>query len=131
MNNCDTTRPKPLAILSAKDAASWDEWLEITEHSLKEMGYKKFNQKLSEEDFAYWKVFKANGQALYQVGVFFYDFRNNSRALKIPERIGVQFKCMFCDIDDRIEMTVSKNIILEEFEKMSYDFYTGMSPYAK
>jgi hypothetical protein len=114
----------PLLIASVSGCTSWDEWLEKTELSLKELGYRKYKQSLKNEDFAYWKTFEG-----YQVGLFFYDFRKHQNQFNIPERIGVQFECMFTDIDARIDLSVSKDISLEQFEIMAKTFIDAMFQY--
>ena len=119
----------PLLIASVSGCTSWDEWLEKTELSLKEMGYRKYKQSLKNEDFAYWKSFYINENKAYQVGLFFYDFRKHQNEFNIPERIGVQFECMFIDIDARIDLSVSKDISLEQFEIMARTFYDAMFQY--
>ena len=114
----------PLLIASVSGCNSWDEWLEKTEASLKELGYRKYKQEVKNEDFAYWKAFEG-----YQVGIFFYDFRKYQNQFNVPERIGVQFECMFTDIDTRIDLSVSKDISLEQFEIMAKTFIDAMSQY--
>lgn len=114
----------PLLIASVSGCTSWDEWLEKTELLLKELGYKKYKQNLKNEDFAYWKKFEG-----YQVGLFFYDFREYQNQFNIPERIGVQFECMFTDVDGRIDLSVSKDISLEKFEIMAKTFTDAMFQY--
>ena len=114
----------PLLVDSVSECTSWDEWLEKTEASLKELGYRKYKQDVKHEDFAYWKAFEG-----YQVGIFFYDFRKYQNQFNVPERIGVQFECMFRDIDARIDLSVSKDITLEQFEIMAKTFIDSMSKY--
>lgn len=114
----------PLLIASVSGCTSWDEWLEQIELSLKEIGYRKYKQNLKNEDFAYWKTFDG-----YQVGLFFYDFRKHQNQFNIPEGIGVQFECMFTDIDSRIDLSVSKDISLEQFEIMAKTFVDAMFKY--
>lgn len=114
----------PLLIASVSDCTSWDEWLEKTELSLKELGYRKYKQNLKNEDFAYWKKFKG-----YQVGLFFYDFRKHQNKFNIPEIISVHFECMFTDVDARIDLSVSKDISLEQFEIMAKTFIDAMFQY--
>lgn len=116
----------PLLVDSVSECISWDEWLEKTEASLKEIGYRKYKQDVKNEDFAYWKEFEG-----YQVGVFFYDFRKYQNQFNVPERIGVQFECMFTDIDARIDLSVSKDITLEQFEIMAKTFIDSMYKYSK
>lgn len=114
----------PLLIASVSGCTSWDEWLEKTELSLKEVGYRKYKQNLKNEDFAYWKNFEG-----YQVGLLFYDFRKYQNQLNMPERIGVQYECMFTDVDARIDLSVSKDISLEQFEIMAKTFIDAMFQY--
>ena len=116
----------PLLVDSVSEYTSWDEWLEKTEASLTELGYRKYKQDVKNEDFAYWKAFEG-----YQVGIFFYDFRKYQNQFNVPERIGVQFECMFTDIDARIDLSVSKDITLEQFEIMAKTFIDSMYKYAK
>ena len=112
----------PLLISSVSGFTSWDEWLEKTELSLKELGYRKYTQSLKNEDFAYWKKFKG-----YQVGIFFYDFRKYQN--NIPEKISVQYQCMVNDIDSRIDLSVSKDISLDQFEIIAKTFVDAMFQY--
>ena len=119
----------PLLIASVSGCTSWGEWLEKTELALKELGYRKYKQSLKNEDFAYWKSFYINENKAYQVGLFFYDFRKHQNEFNIPERIGVQFECMFIDIDARIDLSVSKDIPLEQFEIMARTFHDAMFQY--
>lgn len=114
----------PLLVDSVSECTSWDEWLEKNEASLKELGYRKYRQDIKNEDFAYWKAFEG-----YQVGIFFYDFRKYQNQFSVPERIGVQFECMFIDIDERIDLSVSKDITLEQFEIMAKTFIDSMRKY--
>jgi len=104
------------------ESENWDLWLENIDEHLKELGYRKYHQKLKNEDFAYWKPYKdSEAKDLYQIGLLVYDFR------KFDHRQGVsiQFECMlYCD--ERIDLTVSDNITLEKFEAMSEDFYYAM-----
>lgn len=109
---------------------SWDEWLELTELELKDLGYRKYKQNLKNEDFAYWQPFYINGKKVYQIGIFFYDFRKHQQSFNLPERISVQYECMLIDIEDRIDLSVSKNIPLEEFTLMAKSFYDAMSLYS-
>ena len=112
------------AWLAANLSASVVEISGSVQLSLKEMGYRKYKQSLKNEDFAYWKTFEG-----YQVGLFFYDFRKHQNQFNIPERIGVQFECMFTDVDARIDLSVSKDISLEQFEIMAKTFIDAMFQY--
>jgi hypothetical protein len=109
---------------------SWDEWLQITESELVELEFKKYNQNLKNEDYAYWQPFYINGKKVYQIGIFFYDFRKHQQRFNIPERISIQFECMLIDIEGRIDLSVSDNISLDTFTKMAKSFYDAMSLYS-
>ena len=111
------------------DYSSCDEWLYRTETKLSCLGYKKYNQKTKNEDFAYWKVFYDGDEKIYQVGVFFYDFRKYERSNSIPLQIGLQFECMIIRGGDRVDLSVYKDIRLSEFEAMAFSFYNAMSQY--
>lgn len=112
---------KPL-FLSVK-ASNWDEWLEKVESVLKEKGYHKYNQKWKGETFAYWKSFYpwAGEEPDYQVGILFYDWRE----YEWGGRIGLQFECMTLG-DGRVDLSVTNDITLFEFERMAAEFYTCM-----
>ena len=118
----------PLLIPSVVDFTSWDEWLESTEKKLKEIGYGRYKQNIKHEDFAYWKTFHVGGGIGYMVGIYFYDFRKYAERDPNTNRISVQFECQFVN-DFRMDLTVSKDIPLEEFETMAATFYDAMSKY--
>lgn len=101
-------------------------WLEKTELKLKGLGYRKYHQNLKNEDFAYWKSFSDGDKKIYQIGLFFYDYRKYD-----INNIGVQFEFMFIDSDNRIDLSVSDNISLEQFEEMGITFYNSMKKYVK
>lgn len=106
----------------------WDGWLLKYENNLKELGYVKFNQNHKKEDFCYWKGFSNGEYKIYQVGVLFYDFRKYAYRDPMANRIGVMYHCMIL-ANDRIDMEVSKEIDLPEFENMAKDFYQAMCKY--
>lgn len=122
---------KPNLIESITPIDSWDEWLRETEDSLGIRGYRKYKQNLKNEDFAYWKSFyDSEDTKIYQVGLFFYDFRKFNHIDQMSnERIGIQFICMLSDSDGRIDLSVSKDLTLDDFESMSLGFYNSMSKY--
>ena len=96
----------PLLIASVSGCTSWDEWLEKTELLLKELGYKKYKQNLKNEDFAYWKKFEG-----YQVGLFFYDFREYQNQFLIKPFCTKVFEVSPCGtvgIAERVEPITSK-----------------------
>jgi hypothetical protein len=115
----------PIVIPVTEKYTTWDKWLAKIEFLLIKKGYSRFEQNIKHEDFAYWKKFEG-----YQVGILFYDFRKFTSQLKIHDRIAVQFECMLIDIDDRIDLSVSKDISLEQFELMAKSFFNAMSQYS-
>lgn len=112
---------KPNLIKYQSDSLNWDEWLEETEAYLKKIGYRKYKQDLKHEDYAYWKKFDG-----YQVGILFYDFRKYQNQFNVSERIGIQFECMLTDIEDRVDLSVCKDILLSDFEAISKEFYNNI-----
>jgi len=120
----------PLLIADVSCITSWDEWLFENETKLKEIGYRRYVQNHKNEDFGYWKTFKRGEDKIYQVGILFYDFRKYADRDPYANRIGIMYECMVL-CDDRIDMCVSKNIALVEFEKMSQTFYEAMSHYCR
>lgn len=119
----------PSLFKQIKECTSGDEWLEEVDKILKERGYKKYKQNFKNEDYAYWKSFSINGNKAYQVGLLFYDFRKYQSNFALPQTISIQFECMFIDVDARIDLSVSKNMTLDEFEIMSNTFYNAMLKY--
>lgn len=103
---------------------SWDEWLEQTELKLKELGYRKFDQKHKREDFAYWKKFTIDDKLVYQIGILFYDFRKYNGL--DANRIGILYQCMVLGVEGRVDLSISKNITLTEFENISKSFYNNI-----
>jgi len=96
---------------------------------LTELGYKSYEeQKYKNETFAYWKTFRHKDKKVYQVALLFYDF--SSLKNNWIDTISVQYECMLIN-DDRIDLSVSKNITLAEFEKMANVFYNTMSLFTK
>lgn len=118
----------PLLIADVSESISWDEWLSKTETKLKEIGYRKYVQNHRNEDFCYWKTFKNGEDKNYQIGILFYDFRKYAEHDPSANRIGIMYECMVLG-EDRIDMRVSKDIDLVEFENMSQTFYEAMSQY--
>jgi hypothetical protein len=118
----------PLLIADVSGSTSWDEWLSETETKLKESGYRKYVQNHKSEDFCYWKTFKNGEDKIYQIGILFYDFRKYADRDPYANRIGIMYECMVLG-EDRIDMCVSKNIHLVEFENMAQTFYKAMSQY--
>ena len=113
---------QPPLLIADVSGTSWDEWLFETEHKLKKIGYKKYVQNHKSEDFAYWKTFKNGEDEIYQIGILFYDFRKYADHDTVANRIGIMYECMLLG-EGRIDMSVSKNIGLEEFENMAQMLY--------
>lgn len=128
MNNNTSINP-PLLIDSSNNFTTWNEWLAYVETNLKALNYTKFIQNLNNEDFAYWKTFYIDNEKAYQVGIFFYDFRKYQENYNTPERIAIQYECHLLNGEGRIDLSVFKNITLEEFEDMSKTFYDTMHKY--
>lgn len=118
----------PLLIADVSGITSWDEWLSETETKLKELGYRRYVQNHKNEDFCYWKTFKNGDDKIYQIGVLFYDFRKYAERDPYANRTGIMYECMVLG-EDRIDMCVSKNIDLVEFENMAKTFYGAMLQY--
>jgi hypothetical protein len=106
----------------------WDAWLMEVEANLSKSGYRRYNQNLRSEDFAYWKTFYKKEKKIYQVGILFYDFRKYGD-LNVHQ-ISVQWQCILL-CDDRIDLSVSKEIEVAEFEEMAKTFYEAMSQYCQ
>lgn len=65
---------------------------------------------------------------MYQIGILFYDFRKYADHAPYANRIVIMYECMTLG-KDRIDMCVSKNIDLIEFENMAKTFYEAMLQY--
>jgi hypothetical protein len=115
--------------IEMKSNFDWDKWLEEKETFYKESGYRKYNQNLKGEDFAYWKVFKDEEEEVYQIGILVFDFRKYPQLDPQAERIGLQYECMLINVDYRIDLIVCKDMFLTEFEIMAKDFYEIMKIY--
>ena len=112
------------------EVVNWDSWLLEYENNLKELGYRKYIQNYKHEDFCYWKTFYKGNDKIYQIGVLFYDFRKYYSKDPNANIISTMYQCMLLG-DNRIDMEVSKDIDLPEFEEMSKDFYKSMIKYLK
>jgi hypothetical protein len=109
-------------------STGWDEWMSLVEARLKKLGYRRYSQNLKSEDFAYWKSFYDEDAKIYQIGLFFYDFRKYADRDPMANRISIQYECMLLG-RGRVDMSVSKDIDLPEFEKMARTFYEAMWQY--
>ena len=128
----DNIKPtiNPPSLFNEVGIFSWDEWLNDVEDKLKSLGYRKYVQNLKHEDFTYWKTFyNDSNEKVYQVGVFFYDFRKYQEINGMPDKIAIQFECKLINTEDRIDLSVYKNITLQQFEEMSKTFYNVMKQF--
>lgn len=107
------------------ESETWDEWLAATEDTLKKRGYNKYNNRSEKCDFSYYKTFYVGEKKAYQVGLLFYDFRKFERADTCANRIGVDFKC-YIICNDHVCMTVSKDMSIDEFERLARQFYISI-----
>jgi hypothetical protein len=109
----------------------WDKWLSDKEEDFKSKGYRKYFQNWEREDFAYWKPFYNGETKLFQVGILFYDFRKYLHSDPNANRIGTTYKCHLLSENSRIDLTVCKDITLDEFEVMAKTFYLNMNQFNK
>lgn len=121
--------PKTCVIPNQKHYNYLSDWLNDTEKKLVELGYRKYAQNYKGEDFCYWKTFYNNGgEKIYQVGILFYDFRKHIAWGEAANRIGMQYDCMLLG-GSRIDLSISKEIDLPEFEVMAKEFYESMKKF--
>lgn len=106
-----------------------DQWLGNVTAWLNNAGFTKYKQNLKHEDYTYWKTVWDNyhEKKLYSIGLLFYDWRKYPTA---GDRIGIMYECMLLG-ENRIDMTVSDDIMLKDFEQMCEDFYNSMKKYVK
>lgn len=116
------------SIFVCDDKLNWEQWLIKLDEYLNQAGYKKYiEQKFKNEDFVYWKKhYNSEGEKIFLTGVLVYDFRKYGHA---NASIGAQYECMIL-CDERIDMSVSKDFNLEEFERMATSFYLAMKEYS-
>ena len=112
------TEQNEFSLIPTKDQ-DWDKFLSNLNSFMTVSGYRKHNQSLNNEDFAYWKNFDDK----YQVGLLIYDFTKF-----VGDRVSIQFQCM-TSANDRIDLTVSKAIELSEFEEMAEAFHEAIKKY--
>ena len=110
------------------DYHNLSEWLSDVEFNLVQSGYRRYVQDLDHEDFAYWKTFYEGNNKKYQVGLLFYDYRKYSNRIPHSNQISIQYRCMLLG-GDRIDLLVSKEIDLPEFESMAKVFYESIKQY--
>jgi hypothetical protein len=101
---------------------NWVKFLEDKDKELKDKGYRKYFQDHKRSDFQYFKTIDKK----YQIGIFFYDFR---RFDVFQDIISISYECFLFPEDDRIDLSVSKDITIEEFEKMAESFYLSMKEF--
>jgi len=119
---------KPILFENKYSELEWNQWLLSIERELTKMGYIKYFQNYKREDFSFWKKIKEDNKEIYQVGLLFYDFRRHIKNDPMANRVGVQFECMLMN-NDRIDLSVSKDITVVDFEIMCHDFYQSMKKY--
>jgi len=117
-----------LCLAPPTDNPDWDVWLLNLDTEIKQFGYKKYNQNLRKEDFAFFKTFYKEEEKIYQIGVLVYDFRKYMHFNSSANYIGIQYECMLIG-DNRIDMSVSKAISLATFEEMALAFYERLNKY--
>lgn len=111
-----------------KENIYWKVWLQDFDKEVIDLGYRKYNQNHKSEDFSYWKTFYDGEEKIYQVGILVYDFGMYSEEYPNANRVSVQYECyLLCD--NRIDLSVSKDISLSEFEDMAKTFYETMIRY--
>jgi len=110
--------------IQASNDTDWDDYLNQLHVYMTDQGFRRYNQSLKREDFAYWKKYGDK----YQIGIYVYDFRKFNRP-ELKTGVSVMFECMLHDINCRCDITVNKDLELHEFEKMAEDFYNTMAKY--
>jgi hypothetical protein len=120
----------PKLIKKTSKSKTWEEWLEKTELVLKNSSYNKYCTIFKSEDLSYWKSFYKDNKLIYQVAILFYDFSAyQNKSTITPPKICISFECLLANIDARMELSVSKDITLQEFETMADEFYNTMVKY--
>ncbi len=107
------TTPK---LLDSPPSETWEDWLAEIDQRMKSKGYRHYHGHIKKESFCYCKTFCG-----YMIAVLVYDFRE-----LFYSRIGIQYECLLGDNDGRIDLSVSKDITLEQFEAMADTFYQAM-----
>lgn len=123
-----TTISKPILFTEKHSELDWNDWLFRMESELKKMRYDKYFQNYKREDFSFWKIIEQDNKKIYQIGVLFYDFRRYNKNDPMANRVGVQYECMIM-CPDRIDLSVSKDMLLTDFEIMCYEFYQSMKKF--
>lgn len=120
----------PKLIKKTSKRTTWEDWLDKTETALKDLSYSKYCTICKSEDFSYWKSFYKDNKLIYQVAILFYDFSAyQNKSTITPPKISISFECLLANIDARIDLSVSKDITLQEFETMAEEFYYTMAKY--
>ena len=94
------------------------------------LGYRKYNQNLRMEDFAYWKSFESDEDRKngYSVGLLVYDLSKYPQfSQKDSISISLEFMLGNNDKIDRLDLTISDDrVSVEQFEdfcKKFFEFY--------
>lgn len=92
----------------------------------KSLGYTYYpKQVFKNEHHRFWKSFYINGEKVFQIGILLYDYSKYDINNK---RVGIQYECLLIG-DDRLDLSVSKNIDINKFEEIAFDFYESMKKY--
>ena len=100
--------------------------METIEKQLIDKGYTKYEGNYKSSNWYYGKSFyNDKKEKIYQIIIPFYDFRDyHTLNLKIL----YDFDCLLIG-DERLDLTYSKNVSIDEFEEMSSHFYNSMKKY--
>ena len=58
--------------------------------------------------------------------MLFYDFRKYTHSDPDANYIGIQYECMLTDIDERVDLSMSRKMSIKQFEKVCVQFYLTM-----
>lgn len=89
------------------------------------LGYTNYpNQVFKNEHHRLWKSFYINDEKVFQIGILIYDYSRYT----FSNQVGFQYECLLIG-DERIDLSVSKNIDINKFEEIAFDFYEAMKKY--
>lgn len=107
---------------------NWKEWQTSIESKLQKNGYKKIGNSYKNEDFGFWKTVYDGDKKAYQLALLFFDFTKYNSNDIYAHRIGIQFEALLIG-DARVDLSISNNLSLAEFEEAGHDFYITMKSY--
>lgn len=128
MSASSVIRPH-VAPYTALGTTNWAAWLADFEANLHASGYRRYRQLFKKADFAWWKSFGTARQRLYQVGVLFYDFRLFNHRNADLDRIGIEYVCLLCGTNERVELMSGQGMDIPGFEAMAKAFYQAVQPF--